>query len=153
MTRHIVSVSVSHGFDSEYLAGEGATEEEAAENCLAQVRQRLFHGVKLAEDIILPKEVAARVPTVPDGHGLLILECCSHSSGDSYDWRFFAVRRGTHALGRVETDWTWPFEAGAIPVLHMFADCNAEYEFTLPEGSMQFVDGGWVPQTVAQYFY
>ena len=98
--------------------------------------------------------------TLPDGYGMLILERCSHSSGDAYDLRFFAVKRGTHLLeARYESDGSpldlpgRQYAVGDTPTVYSFMDRNDDYAFLLPEGSMEFVDGGWVPCEAAQYHY
>lgn len=151
--KHFASLSVGDHWAQKLVHGEGDTEEAAAEACLAQLREELFHGIKLAEGVILPKDVASKVPaTLPDGYGLLILECCSHNNGDSYDWRFFAIRCGDHSLWRSGEKYC-TFVSGPTPVRVLFADCNAEYEYVLPEGSYEFVDGAWAPCRAAQYSY
>ena len=137
--------------------GKGNTEEEAIEHCLAQVRRSIYLGVELAKKVVLPPAIVAKVPTaLPDGYGLLILERCSHNDGTSYDWRFFAVKRGTHALRKKQwCDDAKPKEytIGTAPFMYSFLDCNADYDFLLPKGSLEFVDEGWESCEVAHYDY
>jgi len=151
---HVASVSVNAGWQDTTIVGKGSTWEEATENCLAQIRKHLDHGVELGESVVLPHEKLDEVPTnLPDGCGLLILVRCGHSNGEAYDWRYFAVMRGNRVLGLPFSEGSWEFTAGASPVKHSFVDCNADYEFLLPEGSKEFVGGDWVPCEVAQYDY
>lgn len=156
--KHVASMVVGE----DRIVGKGYTQEEAVEACLAQVRQHLFLGVELALGVVLPQAVVSKMPrNLPKGmRRLLILERCNHSSGDAYDWRFFAVRCARpftllkrFGQGEAEPQRTYggPLEPG--PLKYSFLDCNADYEFLLPYGSWEFVDGAWVACQVAKYSY
>jgi hypothetical protein len=141
------------------VIGKGSTEEEAIENCLSAVRKHIEMSREVADGIKLPPKVAAMVPTaLPEGSGLLILECCSHSDGSAYNWRFFAIQYGTLRLSRYfdgeeSTQGGNEYVISEKPIMHSFLDCNADYEFPLPSGSMEFVNEAWVSCSAAQYGY
>gem|GEM_PF-6810239 len=147
---HTASVFVSDSCSdaTTLLRGKGQTKAEALAACLAQIGPHIEEGIELSDTLVVPEDVAVRLPqTLPEGHGLLILERCSHSSGNPYDHRFFAVRYGTCTLQRDS------IVIGGKPVMYSFLDCNADYEFPLPEGSMEFVEGQWTPCAAAKYDY
>lgn len=135
--------------------GKGYTEEEAIRSCLQKIRSRIAIDVELKPGVQLPPKIAAKMPTIlPEGYGLLILERGSHGDGHPYDWRFFAVKRGTHTLRRLSsTDKGWEYTVGDQPAMYSFLDCNGDYKFSLPDGSKEFVDGEWVYCLFAQYDY
>lgn len=93
--------------------------------------------------------------SLPLGFGLLIFERSSHGSDDGpYDRRIFAVAAGNHAIGmRGSSRDARTVVIGSDPVTYGFVDCNSEYEFMLPNGSKEFVDGRWVENCVAAYDY
>ncbi len=152
--RHVAYLSIGGHWDNIVLKGVGETSEEAQVNCLEQVTKHVTLLIEVAPDVTLPPEVVERMPTLlPDGAGLLIMERCSHSSGDSYDWRFFAVARGTHRMGYCGEFGEQTYTIGDQPWKYLFADCNAHYHYNLPPGSLEFVDGEWIPCEAAHYYY
>ncbi len=100
-------------------------------------------------------EVAQRATeSLPLGFGLLIFERSSHG-GDGMPYgghRLFAVVVGSHTIKRGSRD-DRTVVIGGEPIMYGFTDCNAEYEFVLPEGSKEFVNGAWVENCVAAYDY
>jgi len=85
--------------------------------------------------------------------GLLVLERCNHSDGEPYEWRVFAIPYGTYVLrGLGCAEEGWEYVIGGTLVVYSFLDCNGDYEFELPEGSLELV-GTWVECPAAQYHY
>ncbi|MDD5252080.1 MAG: hypothetical protein PHT12_05625 [Patescibacteria group bacterium] len=148
---YIARICLSTGWgDDNLIEAHGDTPEEASARCRELIQPTI--SVELAEGVDVPPEVAKGVPEkLPAGCGLLIMVRCSHSSGEAYDWRFFAIRRGPLSLGWTGRERT--YEIGDKPVEHVFTDCNADYEYVLPEGSSEFVDGAWVSRSSAEYDY
>ncbi len=136
----------------EDVAGRNNIHGEAAREYLEELAWRKENDERRAV-------WAAAQAAIPEGFGLLILERCRHSDGEPYCWRFFAVRKGNHSLqtfnpqGKAWLEEATKYMIGENPVEYSFTDCNAEYEFRLPKGSMEFVDGQWVPRQEAKYDY
>ncbi len=155
---------------------KGSTEAEARETCLNQAKAYYAGDIdyeeyvkylcvecllEIAPGVLVPPRVAPLIPTVvPEGYGVLILERSSHSSGNAYDWRIFAVRCGTYTLRQRDpmhpedsASDTGMYTVGQYPTLYGFLDSNSDYELLLPEGSTELVGGVWVPGEVAAYNY
>jgi hypothetical protein len=129
VARTYVTDAYNEGFRHE-IVGRGATAKDAIADCRRQVRAKVS------------------------------IERISHSGGEPYEWRFFAVRRGLLTLVRRDPDGkgakpehSGPCNIGDKPVMRGIWDCNAEYEFRLPKGSREFVDGRWVARHSARYDY
>ena len=138
------------------VTGEGANPEEAIQNCLQQVRNHISLVLALTESVSIPLEIVGQVPLdIPKGMVLVIFERCSHSDGEAYDWRFYAVP--VHGLITASPGWYLPTCGKGIkkPVEKIsFVDTNSEYYFKLPQGSLEYTDGGgWKPVYRATYHY
>jgi hypothetical protein len=148
---YIACIVVSGKDNREHrVVGQGMSQEEAEQNCLQRLREELEVLVKLAEGIAIPLGYASKVPKeLPVGYQLVVFERSSHCSGDSYDWRFFAVKPGSYRLGenRGET------QVGSAPVIIHTMDSNSDVEYPLPHGSMEYVGGQWLPSKGVAYNY
>lgn len=151
--KYIAILSVDH--IQQGTKGEGASEAEAIKNLFGELRQAVDILIEVCEGIVLPPKTAATIPKeLPDGYGLFALVRGSHNCGESYDWRVFAIKIGTHTLrrsfgGRPAATVT----EIKVPGRYSFLDCNADYKFLLPSGSMECVEGAWVSRESAEYDY
>ncbi len=113
----------------------------------------------LLGDASVPEFVMNRIQTavLPAGYGFLILIRAGHCDGESYDWRIFAIRKGRHLLhGTYLPVEGLEYKIGDTPIKHSFLDCNSDYDFRFPEGSMELAEGesvGWLSCQSAQYDY
>jgi len=146
-------------WDDSVISGEGDTPEAARADCarelqkiMAELAERTEVRICLGEHFTVP--LSTPIPTrMPPGMGLLVMIRVSHNDGEAYEWRVFAVPHGTFALGRagdVESD---EYVIGETPVYHSFLDSNSDYEYPLPTGSMEFIEGDWYACSAAAYDY
>ena len=100
--------------------------------------------------VYVPLEYSQKnAPTsLPEGYRLLVMERASHNDGHPYEWRFFAVKndRDFHFDGA-------DYQAGESSIRNGWLDCNSEYYFDFPTGSMEFEDGEWKSCESAHYDY
>lgn len=151
-----------------YIQGSGNNREEAIEDCLRQLREHISVFARLAEHAEVPEDILPKVPAdLPAGCGLLILDTLGLSDPEKCEWRFFAIPYGTFTLKRrrlskisgdlykatgvEEREGECPI--GPTPLQWTFFHPDSLYEFPLPEGSQEFVDGVWIPRKAAQYFH
>jgi hypothetical protein len=112
----------------------------------------IYDAVRDCKDRFVDRDYEVIQQLALPQHGLLILERCAHGSGNAYEHRYFAVRFGKITLTRGG----YTREEVVIsdhPSTYTFLDCNGDYSYKLPEGSMEYVDGAWIPNTVAEYDY
>lgn len=130
----VVSIVIDENFRVE---GEGATYEEAMENCLKAARALTRTRIKIAEGVQVPEDVASRIPEeIPDGHSLVIFVRHSHNDGEAYDWRLVSVPTGSKISGR-------DIEGGKTVIrkqieMITFLDSNSGYSFKLSQGGLEF---------------
>lgn len=151
-----------------YIKGSGNTREEAIIDCLRQVREHISVYAVLAKNVAVPEDVLPKVPAdLPPDRGLLILQTVSRRDDEKYEWRFFAIPYGTFTLMRrgIKETFSGVDKAigeerrvgecliGPIPFKWIFFEPDSLYEFPLPEGSQEFVNGAWVSRKSADYFY
>jgi len=148
--KHIACIRIGYADEGSFkIQGKGETKAEAIENCLAQIRAHIESGVKLNDGAILPEDAIEYAPKeLPPSRSLLVLEKFSHNSGLPYNYRFFAVPFGSFRIREGEE-----INVGIESQTYKFVDCNTDYEFNLPRGSMEYVNGAWVPNNVAEYDY
>ena len=129
--------------------GKGRTKDAAATRCLGEIRRNIKFYVVREDGISLPESQIDKVPMdIPEDRILVVLERCSHNSGNAYDWRYVAVPKWNciiHPSGKFD-----PIEK---PKVIPFMDCNAHYEFELPLRSFEFKDGIWCKADKIVYNY
>ncbi len=144
------------------VRGTGPDEASARAACEQELRQ--IHDDSLrcischrqfTDGGVVSLDTAARLPAELPGHlGILVMQRCGHSDGEPYEDRIFGVPRGPISIHK--RDWipgAQEYVIGDDLVMHSFLDCNAEYEFPLPEGSVEFIEGAMVPCAAAAYDY
>ena len=140
--------------DEIWIVGKGDNEAEAVQDCQKQIRERISISIhkEVAPNVVLPLDVAEQAPkSLPDGYGLLILERCDCECGLPNSWRFFAVQRGKHKLKTPYWGDFLKFRITVVPLLYSFEGPDCDFEIKLPENSMEFVQGQWVPCECAKY--
>lgn len=98
-----------------------------------------------AEEIAVPrKDVPGELPS---GLQLVIFERENHTDGSFYDQRFFAIKPGLYQLG-VDDKVTL---VDQTPVIIYILDNITGVLCSLPQGSMEYKDGKWVPASCVAY--
>ena len=150
MAIHMFTATLDLG-EGHAVSGFGRTKNAALSNLMKKVREGATVLQVLKNGTVIPAALFARLPKdgIPKTHGILIFERHSHSSGEVCEHRVFAIRRGRFDVWiHEETHYI-----GSDPCLHSFLDSNSEYNFPLPEGSLEFAEGVWVPRIAAVYSY
>jgi hypothetical protein len=150
MPTFISQVRIQGGF---IAGGRGATQEEAERDCLQRVKQHLETSVVLVNHdtsrVTLPVHQMDRMPKeLPEGCQLVIFERTPaglHSKPN--DWRFFALKPSTFTVEGREVEIT-----DRTVCVHT-QDAHANVTYPLPEGSMEYVKGEWVPSAAVVYNY
>lgn len=145
--------------DDLVIRGKGDTRDAAHADCerelqqtVAELRSRMEIQIDLGGSIFIPD--GTPVPSdLPEGMGLLVMIRASHNDGEAYERRIFALPHGTHALSRSGIEESQDCVIGPVPTSHYFLDCNSDYEYPLPEGSMEFIEGDWYACKAAAYDY
>jgi hypothetical protein len=135
--------------DGDYVEGRGSSQKQAEFDCLQNLKRNLDTLVELADGVLLPIHMVEEIPKeLPMGLELVIFERSFHCSGDPYDWRFFALRPGFYSIDGQGFEVT----AGR-PAKVNTLDSNSDVTYRFPEGSMEYVDGAWLPSTSVEYHY
>ena len=134
------------------ITGKGTSAEEAKQDCLQKLSLELEVEVKVVGGTI-PLEVAERAPShLPPGCQLVVFERThSGSWGTPYNWRFFALPFGRYTIDqrRFKVTGRCPIVIDTIDN----TDTNSDLVYPLPEGSVEYVDGQWLPSFGVEYDY
>ena len=132
------------------IIGRGSSAEEAKDKCLQELSGYLDVEVEFEEGVTIPLAEAERIPSpLPSGCQLVVFERSSHCHGGSYDWRFFAIPFGYYTIDKgrdIEV-------TDHCPVVVRTVDSNSDVTYPLPEGSVEYVDGRWLPSFGVEYGY
>lgn len=140
--KYLVSICAPYGDmgDSyEEITGEGNSEQKAIEDCVIKVRDYLSKNVmvELTGGLVLPKDVAMKMPTPPpDGYALLIIQERERWGGG---YHFHAIPLPIDEDQHLGEPVMW----GSVQVYEYFSQSSGDTDSFFENGSLSFVNGVW----------
>lgn len=137
--KYIVSLADATWENEQVFVGEGTSEEEAIEDCLAKVRDHLSKNVmiELAEGLVLPKDVAMKMPSPPpEGFALLIIKERARWGGG---YTFSAIPEDECEGMNLKDPVLW----GSVHVFQYYSDNSGDTDHLDSKRSLYFEKGVW----------
>lgn len=149
---YVASFGCDYSSDTEWISAKAATREEASKLFLERTAAKIQFDAVLSDDVTAPAVFADMIPDeMPEGYGLLVMRLDTDNA-DPVSWGWAAIRVGEFKLfdhyqferyGKLVS--RGAYVTGREPVLHQAVDTNCETAVKLPDESLVFRNGSWVP--------